>query len=562
MDAVVTGGALSGGALGVGGGESVWTRGPGRRELLTGIVIGLAALWAGTWRISTASILFDEPAYSSAGSAYFDGDFTKNLEHPPVVKYLFGLAQVLLGDGIDSARVVSALASVVVAVVLWRLGSQLLGPVGGIVAAALWVALPRSVGSNEVPTPGDRLERFAYLEPVTAMFMTLALWFGWRLGQSKSWSDAVGLGVAVGLATGSKLSGVAVAFPIGVYLIATGGRRMIGPLGMAAAVSVATFSAAYLPFGRAAGDAVSYIFEFQGDHASTGHMVFVRGESWMHPPWYSELWFHFDADGLWLTAAILGLVCVAFADPRLRRPAAYALAAVAGIYLFLSLLPIQLRHYRYVVWPPLILVMAAGAVSVFGSIARPWRAVGMASLVVVAVTGLASLGQLAVSGPDDYAVIDRALNDRGVPSDPVSRGEVASVLVGALGLPAAGDDYFSDDDGSAHESSINALREAGIVSGCGDGRDRYCPTDPVTRGELASVLVGALRLPAAGEDHFTDDDGSAHEPSINALREAGITRGCRDGPDRYCPSDLVTRAQLESFLVRALGVEVLGARLD
>ena len=480
---------------------------PGR-ELFTGIVIGLAALSAGLWRISAASIRVDEPAYASAGAAYLDGDFTQNLEHPPVAKYLFGLAQLVLGDGIDSARVASALASVVIALVLWRLGSRMFGAAAGVAAAALWVALPRSISSNEVPAPGDRLERFAYLEPVTAMFMAIALWFGWRLNSRPgrldrtAWPDVVGLGAAVGLATGSKLSGVAVAFPIGVYLLATGGRRMVAPLGAAAAVSVATFGAVYLPFGRAAGDALSYMFRFQGEHAESGHLIFVRGQPTLDPPWYTELWYHFDADGLWLTAATVGLVCVAFADPKRRREVAYAFAAVAGIYLFLSLLPVQLPHYRYVVWPPLMLVMAAGAVSVFDSVARPWRAVGAASLAVVAVTGLLSLGELAVSGPEDYAVVDRALDDRGAPFDPVSRGELASVLVRALGLPEA------------------------------------------------------------DEDHFTDDDGSVHESSINALREAGITRGCGDGPDRYCPSDLVLRAHLESFLVRSLGVEVLGTRLD
>ena len=540
---------------------------PGR-ELFTGIVIGLAALSAGLWRISAASIRVDEPAYASAGAAYLDGDFTQNLEHPPVAKYLFGLAQLVLGDGIDSARVASALASVVIALVLWRLGSRMFGAAAGVAAAALWVALPRSISSNEVPAPGDRLERFAYLEPVTAMFMAIALWFGWRLNSRPgrldrtAWPDVVGLGAAVGLATGSKLSGVAVAFPIGVYLLATGGRRMVAPLGAAAAVSVATFGAVYLPFGRAAGDALSYMFRFQGEHAESGHLIFVRGQPTLDPPWYTELWYHFDADGLWLTAATVGLVCVAFADPKRRREVAYAFAAVAGIYLFLSLLPVQLPHYRYVVWPPLMLVMAAGAVSVFDSVARPWRAVGAASLAVVAVTGLLSLGELAVSGPEDYAVVDRALDDRGAPFDPVSRGELASVLVRALGLPEADEDHFTDDDGSVHESSINALHEAGITRGCRDGPDRYCPTEPVTRAELASVLVRALGLPEAGEDHFTDDDGSVHESSINALREAGITRGCGDGPDRYCPSDLVLRAHLESFLVRSLGVEVLGTRLD
>ena len=536
-----------------------------RRELFTGIVLGLAALWAATWRIGTASILYDEPAYASAGAAYLDGDFTKNLEHPPVAKYLFGLAQVLFGNGINSARVVSALASVVTALVLWRLGSKMLGSAGGAVAATLWVALPRSVGSSEVPAAGDRLERFAYLEPVTAMFMTVALWFGWRLSQRTAWPDVVGLGVAIGLATGSKLSGAAIAVPISLYLFATGGRRLVAPLSVAGGVSVATFCATYVPFGRAAGEALSFMIRFQGNHARAGHMVFVRGESVLDPPWYTELWYHFDADGVWLTAATLGLVCVALVDPQRRREVAYAFAAVVGIYLFLSFLPVQIRHYRYVVWPPLVLVLAAGATSTFGQLPRLprlWRVVGVVSLLVLVVTGLSSLGQLAISGPEHYAVLDKALRERGLPTDPVSRAEMASVVVWALELPAADEDYFLDDDGSVHESSINALRKAGITLSCGAGPDRYCPSDPVSRAEMASVVVWALELPAADEDYFLDDDGSVHESSINALRKAGITRGCGAGPDHYCPSNPVSRAQMESLIVRAFGLETLVARLN
>ena len=387
------------------------------RRLYIGIAIGLAALWAGTWRLSVTTILNDEPHYASAGAAYLDGDFTRNLEHPPVAKYLFGLAQVVLGEGINSARVLSALASVVIALVLWRLGTEMLGPAAGVVAAALWIALPRSIGSGEVPTPGDRLERFAYLEPVSAMFTVLALWFGWRLSRSESWPDAVGLGVAVGLATGSKLTGATVAVPIGLYLLAANRRRMIAPVGVAAAVSVITFFAAYAPFGRSAGEALSSMFEFQADHARTGHNVFVRGESVFDPPWYTQFWYHFDADGLWLTAATVALVCVAFVDPQRRRAVVYAVAAVAGIYLFMSLSPVQLRHYRYVVWPPLVLVMAAGATSVFGRIPRPWRAIGGASLAVVAVVGLMSLGRLATLAPRDYAALGQTLTERGFDPD-------------------------------------------------------------------------------------------------------------------------------------------------
>ena len=72
---------------------------------------------------------------------------------------------------------------------------------------------------------------------------------------------------------------------------------------------------------------------------------------------------------------------------------------------------------------------------------------------------------------------------------------------------------------------------------------------------MASFLVRALQLPAGDEDFFLDDDSSSHEASINALRQAGITTGCRLGRDHYCPSDPVSREQMASFLARALGLE-------
>ncbi len=403
--------------------EDEWFDEPGlaaklnRHSLLTGIVIGLVALWAGVWRIGTTTILFDEPIYASLGRDYLAGDLSDTAGHPPVVPYLFGSAQVLLGDGVTAARVVSALASVVIALTLWRLGTAMLGPVTGVVAAALWVALPRSIGSIEARTPGDRLERFAYLEPVTAMFMLLALWFGWRLSRRAGWLDAVGLGVAIGLATGSKLSGVFVAVPIAVFLLAVHRLRVVARLVVAGVVSVVTFGVTYAPFGRDANDAVSSMIEFQRDHADTGHLVYVRGESTLHPPWYTELWYHFDAEGPWLTAAAIGLVCLAFVDPRRLRPVVYCLSAVAGIYLCLSLLPVEIRHYRFVVWPPLVLLLAAGATSVFGAVPKFWRVVGVASLALLVVAGTLSLVRLATLQPQDYAALESELSERGFDSD-------------------------------------------------------------------------------------------------------------------------------------------------
>ena len=66
---------------------------------------------------------------------------------------------------------------------------------------------------------------------------------------------------------------------------------------------------------------------------------------------------------------------------------------------------------------------------------------------------------------------------------------------------------------------------------------------------MAGFLVRALHLPPATKDYFTDDNNSSLEASINATAEAGLTGGCGDG--KYCPSTAVTREQMAAFLLRA-----------
>jgi hypothetical protein len=139
--------------------------------------------------------------------------------------------------------------------------------------------------------------------------------------------------------------------------------------------------------------------------------------------------------------------------------------------------------------------------------------------------------------------------DRFCPNDSVTRAQMASFLVRALDLPASSDNRFSDDNGSTHEDNINALAAAGVTLGCGD--DLFCPNDAVTRAQMASFIVRALGLTAgAGADLFTDDDGTTHEDNIDRLATAGITLGCDAG--LYCPNDPVIRAHMAAFLYRAL----------
>jgi carboxypeptidase T len=133
------------------------------------------------------------------------------------------------------------------------------------------------------------------------------------------------------------------------------------------------------------------------------------------------------------------------------------------------------------------------------------------------------------------------------PSTPVTREQMASFLSRALALPAPSRDWFTDDGGSAHEDDINRVADAGVTLGCGG--TRYCPTENVTREQMASFLRRAYSLPATGMDFFTDDEASEHEPDINRLAASNVTRGCT--PTTYCPLAPVTREQMVTFLYRA-----------
>ncbi len=109
---------------------------------------------------------------------------------------------------------------------------------------------------------------------------------------------------------------------------------------------------------------------------------------------------------------------------------------------------------------------------------------------------------------------------------------------------------FFDDDLDTHEPSIEAVAAAGVTLGCDTAGTVYCPSRPVTRAQMATFLARALGLPDSTTDHFTDDTGNTHEPNINKIADAGISLGC--GGTNYCPTDNVTRAQMATFLTRAI----------
>ena len=140
---------------------------------------------------------------------------------------------------------------------------------------------------------------------------------------------------------------------------------------------------------------------------------------------------------------------------------------------------------------------------------------------------------------------------------------VAATTLGAAAdsadARAAGAGYFSDDEGSVHEPALDALAALDVLAGleCGDGL--ICPEEPLKRWEMAVWLVRVLdgTDPAAFEaERFADVDYDAWwAPSVERLFDLGVTVGCRRDPLQYCPGSSVSRAQMATFLTRAFDLD-------
>lgn len=155
----------------------------------------------------------------------------------------------------------------------------------------------------------------------------------------------------------------------------------------------------------------------------------------------------------------------------------------------------------------------------------------------------------AVEALVDEGVIKGCEQGRFCPADPITRAQLASLLVRALDLPATDVEHFDDASDSTHEDNINALAEAGITKGCTE--DLFCPNTSISRAETASMLTRALDV-ADVDERFFDDTGGTHADAIDDLAAAGVGAGCQRPATAFCPQEPVQRQQAALFLARGL----------
>jgi len=104
---------------------------------------------------------------------------------------------------------------------------------------------------------------------------------------------------------------------------------------------------------------------------------------------------------------------------------------------------------------------------------------------------------------------------------------------------------------------IEALYRAGVVAGCATSPLRYCPDTVVTRGQMAVFLCRAAGLApyAKASPSFLDvPPTSGQYASIEAIHRAAISAGCSAYPSLFCPTSPISRGQMAVFLCRTFNL--------
>ncbi|MEJ9152329.1 S-layer homology domain-containing protein [Bacillus smithii] len=131
----------------------------------------------------------------------------------------------------------------------------------------------------------------------------------------------------------------------------------------------------------------------------------------------------------------------------------------------------------------------------------------------------------------------------------LKRGDAAVIIARALELDTknAPDAGFKDVNSNI-KGAVNALVAKGIISGV--SKDKFDPDAPLTRGQMAKILVNAYDLQDYKKETPFKDLTADFKPYIEALYGAGITGGTSD--TTYGTTKNITRGDFAKLLYKAM----------
>lgn len=342
----------------------------------------------------------DEPVYVGAAVVQAEQHSLRyNPEHPPLGKLIMatGLAfadvhldpsfagdqtelgrHVLYESGNDPARLLllarlpMIVLTLLFGLVVFLFARDLAGPVGGLIALALYALSPDVIAHGSLAT----------LDVPAAGFLLTSVWLLWRARSRASHLPLAGL--ALGAAVATKMSALA-AVPVVLLLVALSVQRSrLKAAAIVALTAIGVVWASYLVVQPLAFPSL-YLrgmgIQFGMENRVWGGFLFgthYEGSRWYYLPAALLVKTPLGALVLWLAGAVV-LV------RRLRAAALYVLAPTA-VLLVTAMMGNRDLGVRYAIFVPMFLAVAAGCLVV---VRRRWAHVAVAVLVAfVAVSSL------------------------------------------------------------------------------------------------------------------------------------------------------------------------------
>lgn len=354
------------------------------RELALAILVFALAFGARSFDLSRADIHWDEPAYVKAGMHFVRNaqlrdimaeSFRWNNEHPPIAKWLYGLAE--LGGGMPGAKLLAAFLQSLTCVLAFLLGRRYGSLAVGAAAGGFLALMPYFYAHGRIAGLESPLTFFVFLASALLLLacerQSALLHFAW--------------GLTSVLGVGSRATGVwfaPVALVVCALAFARGARRpwpyLASVAGAAAGVAL-IYGAWPWIWGDPRGQAmITY-----GHWRDSVPQEWVLG-TFQHPPvWYYGFAF------LVVTPVLMLLLLAAWVPQALRRRSLFDAFLFASLVFPFgqSLSPMRQDGARYViqVFPAVALAAAWGAIGLAQWLRRPRAGPALAGVSAVYLAG-------------------------------------------------------------------------------------------------------------------------------------------------------------------------------
>lgn len=382
------------------------------------VVLVLGVLVAGLVQARDDSPTYDEPVYVSAGLlALTEHDLDYNAEHPPLPKAVAAVPVLLTpytlppghvdgtndertysaaflqaqGDALGAvtlaSRLVPLLELVAVAILLVMLGRQLVSLAGGLVAGALWLLSPMTLG-------------LGHLDGVDLPFAVAVCVYAGALLHARHHDDrrsTVLLGVALGLCFATSPLAIPLALATGVVLVVQRRRRGLVQWLVVGAVAWAVLWASYLVLDPSTLLDTAWLLPgpyvdgllFLRENDTVPAYGYLLGQSWVGGHW----WFWPGSLLVKLTTPVLLVLLLGplgwrWVGPERRRDAVVVLLVPALTLLGVVMASPRDLGVRYLL--PVLALWCAGAAPVALALEKPWGRWASAVAAIAAVVMLAS----------------------------------------------------------------------------------------------------------------------------------------------------------------------------